>query len=85
MSRVVMQSLQTFGGERCVDIYRRADKTFGSEEYRRDPECAGGWFVTGGFGGGVFETDRDALASARTQVPWLNDLLDNVMDQRKTS
>ena len=79
-----MQSLQTFGGERCVDIYRRADETFGFEEYRRDPECASGWFVTGGFGGAVFETGRDALATARSRVPWLDDLLDDLSDQQET-
>jgi len=35
---LVLASLEAEGGERCVDVFKRPDGTFGFEEYRRDSE-----------------------------------------------
>ena len=60
-------------GNRCVDIFQRPDGTFGFEEYRRDPECVSGWFVTGHYGDEKFEGREAAIAAARERVIWLMD------------
>src|SRR6266403_513923 len=38
----VLASRENAEGNRCVDIFRRDDGSFGFEEYRRDPEDRGG-------------------------------------------
>ena len=45
--RVVTKSINSDEGLRCVDIFRRADNSFGFEEYRKDPEANEGWFRIG--------------------------------------
>ncbi len=37
-SWLVLASHQTLEAERCVDIFKRPEGTFGFEEFRRDPE-----------------------------------------------
>ena len=46
-SWVVLESLETDDGLRCVDLFRRPDGSFGYEEFRRDPEerRGGGWLL----------------------------------------
>ena len=46
---VVTRSISSDEGLRCVDIFRRADNSFGFEEYRKDPEANEGWFRIGLF------------------------------------
>jgi hypothetical protein len=67
----VTRSIETPDGGRCVDLYRRADASFGFEEYRRDPEDAGGWFPVGHHADAAFDTEAAALAEARHRVAWL--------------
>jgi hypothetical protein len=38
-SRVVLTSLENSHGDRCVDLFRRPDASFGFEEFRRDVEA----------------------------------------------
>jgi hypothetical protein len=38
----VLASRENAEADRCIDIFVRGDGTFGFEEYRRDPEDAGG-------------------------------------------
>ena len=68
---LVLSSLETDDGGRCVDIFRRPDGTYGFEEYRRDSEDGRGWFMVGGFGGEVFASEGEARASAAKAVAWL--------------
>ena len=70
---LIIRSIETAGGERCVDIFRRFDGTFGYGVYRRDPEDARGWFALGDHGGLTFESEAAALAAAARQEPWLMD------------
>jgi hypothetical protein len=62
--------------DRCVDIFRRPDDTFGFEEFRRDPEDMGAWTPIAYYSGREFETEAAAVAAARAAVPWLAAVLD---------
>ena len=59
MSPVVLSSIETFDGDRCVDIFQRADGTFGFDEFRRDPETKTGWVRIGQFENDVFDVLTD--------------------------
>ena len=71
MRNKVLTSLHNPAADRCVDIFVREDGTFGYEEYRRDHEDARGWFPLNRYSNQVFQTQADAIARARTSVPWL--------------
>lgn len=75
MKPVVLSSIETPEGDRCVDIFERENKTFGFEEWRRDPESASGWFAIGHYADKIFETKEAALSEARMRVKWLADSL----------
>ena len=68
---LVLASLETPDGDRCVDIFRRADDTFGFEEYRIDLEDPSGWFPISRHRFTVYQTEAEALAAASAQVSWL--------------
>jgi hypothetical protein len=67
---VVLASYENADANRCVDLFQRADGSFGFEEFRRDPEDAGAWTRTGRFGHGVYVSRDDALVAARQSVAW---------------
>jgi hypothetical protein len=67
----VLVSLESDYGDYCVDIFIRADGTFGFEECRRDPEDGGGWYSLHRYSGQVFDAEKDALAQAKKSVAWL--------------
>jgi hypothetical protein len=67
----VLASLENSAGDHCVDIFVRADGTFGFEEYRRDPEDVSGWFSLHRYSSQVFATAEDALAQAKSKVAWM--------------
>ena len=67
---VVLASLEDPEGFRCVDIFVRADGTFGFKEFRRDAEDAR-WTLVGDFSSPVYSTQDDALKAARENVLWL--------------
>jgi hypothetical protein len=74
----VLASHQTDEGViRCVDVFSRADGTFGFEEFRRDPEDMGAYTAVGYFSGAEYPTQAEALNAARRLVPWLGPLLDS--------
>lgn len=68
----VLNSLQNETQDRCVDIFVRADGTFGFEEYRRDHEDLSGWFPLHRYSHQVFETQERALARARSTIEWMS-------------
>lgn len=76
-SWLVLASHETFEGDRCVDIFRRPDDSFGFEEFRRDPEDMGAWTPVTYFSGRTFPTEDEARAAATQAVPWLTQLLDH--------
>jgi hypothetical protein len=68
---LVIESLETPDGGRCVDIFRRDDGTFGFEAYRRDVEDPRGWFPIGHHGGQPYPTEIGAREAAARQITWL--------------
>ena len=76
LANKVTRSIETPDGGRCVDLFPRADASFGFEEYRRDPEDGSGWFPIGFHADSAFPTEAAALAEARRRVAWLAMVLD---------
>jgi len=68
---IVLASPENPEGNRCVDVFRRPDGTFGFEEFRRDPEDAGAWTPVRFFSAQSFVSTAAARAAARAAVPWL--------------
>jgi hypothetical protein len=75
-SWTVVASPSTPGADRCVDIFRRPDGTFGFEEFRRDPEDMGVWTPVAYYSTREFSSEVAALAEARSAVSWLAEVLD---------
>ena len=73
----VVASLSTPAVDRCVDIFRRPDGTFGFEEFRRDPEDMGNWTPIAYYSGREFANEAEAIAAARDVVAWLPAVLDS--------
>ncbi len=67
-SWVVLASIETAEGDRCVDIFLRPDGTCGFEEFRRDPEDAGAWTPVAFFSAAAFASRAEA--AARRAIPW---------------
>lgn len=72
---LVLRSIETEDGGRCVDFIIRPDGTYGFEEYRRDLEDARGWFPIGFHLDKCFASEQDAEAKALAYVSWLKDVL----------
>lgn len=66
----VVASFENDAADRCVDLFTRADGSWGFEEYRRDPEDRGVWTRVGYFGRAVYATREAAVAAARAAVAW---------------
>lgn len=71
MADKVLASVENLHGDYCVDVFARADGTYGFEEYRRDPEDGGGWYSLRRHSNQVFESEAAALARAKACVAWL--------------
>jgi hypothetical protein len=72
---VVVDSIESFEADRCVDIFRRPDGTFGFEEFRRDVEDSGRWTPTAYYSKKAFPSEREARAAAGSAVRWLAEKL----------
>ena len=68
--RVVLSINNEFA-DRCVDIFVRADGSFGHKEFRRDAEDQGVWSLIAYDERSVHASSEDALAAACVSVPWL--------------
>ncbi|TDR89670.1 hypothetical protein [Enterovirga rhinocerotis] len=68
---IVFRSIENDHHDRCVDLFRRPDGSFGFEEFRRDVEDRGHWTPVAWFSGLSHPTEESALAAARRAVPWL--------------
>jgi hypothetical protein len=64
----ILTSYQTSEADRCVDVFCRANGTFGYEEFRRDPEDCGTWTAISYCSDHVFASEHDALRNALTSV-----------------
>jgi hypothetical protein len=74
-SWVVFVSIENTEHDRCVDLFRRPDSTFGYEEFRRDAEDAGEWTPVQFYADKVFFSSQDTYAAAERSVPWLAEIL----------
>ena len=59
-------------GARKVEVFQRADGTFGFEELKFGGE-EGAWFPTGRYSFAVIGSLDDAITEARGRVSWLRD------------
>lgn len=71
-SRTVLESIENVQHDRCVDMFRRQDGSFGFEEFRRDPEDGGLWTPVASFADAVFPSRQSALAAARRLIGWMD-------------
>ena len=74
-SWLVFRSIENGDHDRCVDLFRRSDGTFGFEEYRRDIEDQRGWFAIGFYRDKTFDTEVAALTAALASVSWLGEAM----------
>ena len=72
--KLVLRSIETADGGRCVDLFVRADGTFGFEEYRRDVEDGRGWFAISQTASQLYATQTKALDAALGSVAWLREI-----------
>ena len=74
-SWVVVDSIENRQHDRCVDLFRRLDGSFGFEEFRRDVEDAGVWTPVAYFSGAAYSSKGAALAAAVKAVAWLSEII----------
>ena len=70
-SWVVFDSVENEQHDRCVDLFRRPDGSFGFEEFRRDVEDAGAWTPVAYYSATTYDSEAAALAAAVSKVVWL--------------
>ncbi len=70
-SWLVFASVENAQRDRCVDLFRRPDGSYGFETFRRDPEDAGGWTPVGYFSGAAHPSALAAFDAAVKAVAWL--------------
>ena len=70
-SWVVLASIENDQHDRCVDLFRRPDGSFGFEEFRRDPDYAGAWTPVAYFSALRHPSLAATLAEAARRVAWL--------------
>jgi hypothetical protein len=73
MTTRVIRSLHNGEVDRCVDVLKHEDGTFGFKEFRRDPEDQGGWTLVSYNPQWVYSTEAEAIAAAKAAVIWLRD------------
>jgi hypothetical protein len=76
-SWLVVDSIENFERDRCVDIFRRPDGSYGFEEFRRDPEDAGAWTPVQYYSHASRTSKEEALRNALGSVAWPREALGN--------
>lgn len=74
-SWLVVASIENAEHDRCVDLFRRPDGSFGFEAFRRDVEDGGLWTAVAYHSGAAYASKEAALAAAAGAVSWLTDAL----------
>jgi hypothetical protein len=72
-SWVVLRSIENDQHDRCVDLFRRPDGSFGFEEFRRDVEDAGAWTPVAYYSQAAYASEEAALDAAVARVVWLGE------------
>jgi hypothetical protein len=70
-SWTVYSSVENANHDRCVDFFYRPNQTHDFEEFRRDPEDAGGWTPIAYYSGASYPSREAAMAAARATIRWL--------------
>lgn len=70
-SWLVFESIENDEHDRCVDLFRRPDGTYGFEEFRRDVEDAGAWTPVRYYSAAIYPSKGAALSAAVATVAWL--------------
>lgn len=70
---VVLVSLENDQADRCIDLFRRPDGSFGFEEFRRDVEDRGAWTPVQFHSARGFATHAAAMDAALEAVRWLRE------------
>lgn len=68
---VVFDSVENEQHDRCTDLFRRQDGSWGFEEFRRDVEDQGRWTPVAFHSGAAYPSREAAWASALGKVAWL--------------
>jgi hypothetical protein len=74
MSKKVLASFEDAFHSQCVDIFVRADGTFGFEEFRREVDGSGSWQSLGRYSLLSFASGAQALEEAQVSVAWIEKL-----------
>jgi len=74
-SWVVVDSIEPFPPDRCIDLFLRPNGTYGFEEFRRDPEDAGLWTPVQYYSSATYPSKEAAMSAALVAVPWLKEAL----------
>jgi len=75
-SWTVFDSIENPQHDRCVDLFRRPDGSFGFEEFRRDVEDAGAWTPVAYYSGRAYSSKEAALEAAVKTVAWLGGVIE---------
>jgi hypothetical protein len=73
MASNIVATVHSDDAHRCVKVIKQPDGTFGFQEFRREPEDAGGWMLVAENSGATLATERQALAAARSSIAWLSE------------
>lgn len=66
-SWVVFDSIESHEHDRCVDLFRRPDGSFGFEEFRRDVEDAGAWTPVAYYSATTYDSGQAAMPARRPE------------------
>ncbi len=78
MTSRVTATLHNKSADRAVKIVQRPDGTFGCNEFRKDPEDAGGWTLVKENASGTYATQAQAVAAARDG--WLREVVSSAKE-----
>jgi hypothetical protein len=78
MASGVIATVHNKDGDRAVKIMKGSAGTFGINEFRRDPEDAGGWTLVRENSQASFATQEQAVAAARAS--WLRDVVSSAKE-----
>tara|TARA_A100001035_G_C27512912_1_gene377253 strand:- start:24 stop:269 length:246 start_codon:yes stop_codon:yes gene_type:complete len=65
---IVIFSINNDEGNLCLDIFIRENKTFGFEEFRKDPENINGWYKIGNYGDKIYFNKKEAYENACKKI-----------------
>jgi hypothetical protein len=74
-SWLVFTSIENSEHDRCVDLFRRPDGSYGFEEFRRDVEDRGEWTPVQYFSGAVYASREAAALAATRSVRWFAEVV----------